>query len=211
MIRVAAVDDHPLVLEGIIAGLASVAPQIEVVATGPTTDDVLARVPGRVDVVLLDLAMARPEGQSLQTDVTRWCARRTAVVICTSQEKPVPLRQAVAAGASGLCLKVDPVDRIAAVIETVAGGEMAYSGELAHALISDDDLVTRLTAREVEVLRQIAAGSTQRMVSRELEIGERAVKEYLDRAVARFRQRGIEPGNAHGLVTRARAEGHLVD
>lgn len=211
MIRLAVVDDHALVIEG----LSSLLRQDEgeeqefvLVASGATSDEVLAQNEV-VDVVLLDLMMERPEGQSITTDVERWCQHGAAVVVHTSQAQPALIRQALAAGASGLVLKTDPLDRILSVVSEVHSGQTSFSGELAHAIATDPQLMTAFSSREIDVLRLISAGSTHRMVAKQLGIGEGAVREYLNRAVSKLRNKGMDPGNAHGVVSQARAEGHL--
>lgn len=208
VIRVAAVDDHALVLAGLRAVLADPQHGIELVAAGSSVHEVV--LPRhRIDVVLLDVRMDRADDEDVASDVRTCLAAGAVVVVHTAQDQPVVVRQAVRAGASGLVLKTDSPEHLAQVIRSVHDGDFACSSEVAAGLIGDPHLVTSFTPREVDVLRLISGGATHRMVAKELGIGERAVKEYLNRAVARLRAKGIEPGNAHGVVKIARTEGHL--
>ncbi len=208
-ITVAAVDDHPVVLSGIGAALTAADPGLRVLAVAESTDELLAGAGADADVVLLDLSMHRPDGQSAETDVRRITARGAVVLLFTSEGRPVPIRRAVAAGASGLVLKVDPIETIVATIRDSVSGELACSGAVAHALLTDASLVTRLSPRQVQILQEISEGLSYRAIARSLAISESTVREHLNRAVAAYRDRGIEAGNAHALVTAAREEGHL--
>ncbi len=208
-IRVAAVDDQPIVLEGIAASVRRHAPDVEVVAIAATVDALLAGPGADADVVALDLTMPRPPGQSIETDVGRLTARGAHVVVFTSEERPVPVRRAVEAGASGLILKVDPVDVVVDTIRNVAAGEFVCSTAMAHALVSDGISATRLTARQLEILRLLTEGASNRMVARTLGVEVVTVREHLRRAGKAYREAGIEPGNTQGLINSARTEGHL--
>ena len=207
-IRVGAIDNHPAILHGVSAMLREVAPDIEVVAIASSVDELIADAPRLPDVVLLDLGMPRTDDPP--TNIRRLVEAGTIVLIYTAEERPVPVRRAIEAGASGLLLKVDPVPAIAEAIRGAVAGEMAFSSTLAHALLADEDTST-LTERQVEILGAIAEGLPYRSVARRLAISESTVREHLNRAVAAYRARGIDPGNSHGLVHRARRDGHLDD
>lgn len=208
-IRVAAVDDQPIVLAGIAAAVRRHAPDIELVAIVTTVDELLAGSGAEADVVVLDLSMPRPSGQSIETDVGRLTAWGAHVVVFTGEERPVPVRRAVEAGANGLIMKVDPIDVVVDTIRNVAAGEFACSTAMAHALVSDGISATRLTERQLEILRLLARGATNRMVARALGVEVVTVREHLRRAAKAYREAGIEPGNTQGLINSARSEGHL--
>lgn len=206
---VAAIDNHPIVLAGIGAALAESAPDLELLAVAASVDELFAGAGAAASVVLLDLGMPR-EGTA-EDDIRRLVGHGMVVLIFTSEERPVPVRRAIAAGASGLLLKVDPVASIAEAIHGALAGELVCSGTLAHALLTDDELMVRLSPRQVDILRSIAEGLPYKAVAKSMHISESTVREHLNRAVATYRQRGLDPGNSHGLVTMARGEGHLPD
>lgn len=210
-IRLAAVDDHPVVLEGIAASVRRHDPEIEVVAITTTVDALLAGPEGKADVVALDLTMPRPTGQSIETDVARLLEHGSRVVVFTSEERPVPVRRAVEAGANGLILKIDPIDVVVTTIRDVAAGDFVCSTAMAHALVSGGLSATRLTPRQLEILTLLAEGATNRMVARALGIEVVTVREHLGRVARAYREAGIEPGNTQGLISSARQEGHLAD
>lgn len=190
------------------AALADVAPDIRLVAVAATVEGLLAQTPVAPQVVLLDLGMpgTRPE-----SNIARLIEAGSIVLIYTSEERPVPVRRAIEAGASGLLLKIDPVETIATSVRDVVDGSLACSGPLAHALLTDQSVMARLSPRQVEILRSISEGLPYKTIARRLEISEATVREHLNRAVASYRDRGLDPGNAHGLVSRARLEGHLSE
>lgn len=210
-ISVAAVDNHPIVLAGIGAALTQTAPDLTLEAVASSIDDLLSGPGAAADIVLLDLRMDRPDGREPEDDVKLLVDRGFVVLIYTSEERPVPVRKAIVAGASGLLLKVDPIESIAAAIRDAMDGQLACSGPLAHALLTDEEVVSHLSPRQVEILRNISEGLPYRSIARNLDISESTVREHLNRAVAAYRGRGFDLGNSHGLVRVARAEGHLDD
>lgn len=207
MIRVGAIDNHPVVLAGIRGALAESAPDLELVAIAATVDELLEQAPEGVDVVLLDLHMpGQPPAEEL---VERLVGLGVVVLVFTAEERPVPVRRAIAAGAAGLVLKVDPIERIAQSIRDGFAGELACSGQLAAALLTDASLGARLSQRQIEILQAVSTGLPYRLVARQLGISEVTVREHLARAARAYRDGGVEIGNVHGLISRARADGHL--
>ncbi|MDP2775452.1 MAG: response regulator transcription factor [Nocardioides sp.] len=206
-IRVAAIDDHPIVLRGIQAVLADCHPDLEMVAIVGTVDDLLDG-PGRdAHVVLLDLG--RPDALSPGEEVSRLVAEGLKVLVFTGEDRPVPIAAAVQAGASGLVLKADPDDVLAQAVRDAAAGELVCSGPVAGALVGQRELVVRLTARQVEILELIADGVPRRSIARRLTITENTIAEHLKRIVASYRAQGVDLGNAHSIVRRAQQDGHL--
>ncbi|WP_370291199.1 response regulator [Nocardioides sp.] len=207
-ITVAAVDNHPIVLEGVGAALARTAPDVELVAIAGSVDDLLAGPGAGAKVVLLDLSM--PGQHPAEVSVRRLVERGTKVLVFTSEERPVPVRRAIEAGASGLLLKVDPIETIAQAVRDVVNGELACSGPLAAMLLTDASLDARLSPRQIEILTAVSEGLPYRLVAKRLGVAEVTVREHLNRAAQAYRDRGVETGNVHGLLSRARADGHLT-
>jgi DNA-binding NarL/FixJ family response regulator len=206
-VRIAAVDDQPIVLHGVTSVLEQAASDIELVAVATSVDELLAGPGAAADVVLLDLHMPRTDGAA--SNVRRLTAHGTRVLLFTSEERPVPIRQAIAAGAQGLVLKIDPTPTIAQAVRDVFEGRTACSGPFAQALLDDGNAVARLSPRGVEILRAISEGLPYKAVARRLSIGEATVREHINRSVLAYRELGVETGNSHGLVSRARQDGYL--
>lgn len=207
VIRVGAIDNHPIVLAGVGAALAQSASDLTLVAIAESVDDLLTAAPEGVDVVLLDVHM--PGQPAVEETVARLVALDVVVLLFTAEDRPVPVRRAVAAGAAGLVLKVDPVETIAQAIRDAVAGELACSGQLAAALLTDASLGARLSERQIEILQAVSTGLPYRMVARQLGISEVTVREHLARAARAYRDGGVDIGNVHGLISQARADGHL--
>jgi DNA-binding NarL/FixJ family response regulator len=160
------------------------------------------------DVVVLDLYLGRDDTPSTGSipDLTAWGAR---VLLHTSAEFPVPVRQAVAAGALGLSLKNDGLEAMLDAVRVVATGEFACSSTVAGALLTDDDLIAELTARELEVIQAIDDGLTHREIARRHNIAESTVKDHLKSVRAKYVKLGRDISNAHSIVREARRDGWI--
>lgn len=207
LVRVAAIDDHAVVREGIELSLARRAPDLRLVASVDDVETFLT-LGVTADVLLLDLGLA--DGSSAPS-IPRLTATGAKVLVYTTQEKPVPLRAAVAYGACGVLLKSDPPETLVAAVRGAARGEFCCSGPLAHALLNDPGLVAELSPRQVEILRALDEGLTYRQVAASYGAAKDAasVKTHLARIREKFRALGLEPGNTHHLAWLAQQQGHL--
>lgn len=205
LLRLACVDDHAVVREGIQAHLRQVAPEIVVAASTESVEELMTSgIP--VDVALVDLRLR--EDTSLPW-IPRLLETGARIALYTTEERPVPLREAVAAGVSGVLLKSDPLHTVVDGIRMVARGEFVCSGPLAHALITDESLVVELSDQQRQVLQCLDEGLDYRATGRVLGISEGTVKTYLARIREKFRSHGLEAGNSHQLTKHAQQQGHL--
>jgi DNA-binding NarL/FixJ family response regulator len=203
-ITVAIVDDHEVVREGVERHLQGGVPEVEIVGSAATVGELPKGVVP--DIVILDLVLR--EGTSLE-DVPALVEGGSRVLLYTSEERPVPLRQAVDLGVSGVLLKGDPIATVGTGISMAMEGHFYVSGPLAHALITDDDLVADLSDQQRQVLQCINEGLDYRATARVMNISGNTVKEYLARIRDKYRDRGLHPGNSHHLTRLAHEEGHL--
>jgi len=204
VIRLAVVDNHEVVREGVAARISAAAPEIEVVASTETVEELLA-LQVEPTVVLLDLWLE--EGDSLRHVPT--LVEHARVLLYTTEQRPVPLRAAVALGAGGLSLKSDPLDSVVEGVRQLAAGEFFCSGALAHALLTDDRAVAELSERQVEILQALSDGLDYRGVATLLECSQGAVKTHLTRVRDKFEAIGLHPGNSHHLTRLATEQGYL--
>ncbi|MFL6088523.1 MAG: LuxR C-terminal-related transcriptional regulator [Aeromicrobium sp.] len=204
-VTVAVVDDHAIVRESVALHLDRLNRPVAVVGHFDTISAFKA-ADIKADVVVLDLHLR--DGSSVE-QIPELVSSGIAVLLYTAEERPVPLREAVAAGISGLMLKGDPLATLLDGIESVAAGEFYVSGPLAHALISDSDLVADLSEQQRQVLQCINEGLDYRATARVMGISGNTVKEYLARIRDKYRDLGVKPGNAHHLTRLAKDEGHL--
>lgn len=204
-IRLAVIDNHDVVRAGIAALLADSAPDIELVHSA---GDVRACLGGHVmaDVVLLDLLLDDGTSHDAIPQLVQLGAR---VLVYTTEERPVPLRRAVALGAQGVLLKSDPLRTVVTGVRMAMAGEFCCSGPLAHALVTDDSLAVDLSEQQRQVLQCLDEGLDYRATGRVLGISEGTVKTYLARIREKYRASGLEPGNSHHLTRSAFDQGHL--
>jgi DNA-binding NarL/FixJ family response regulator len=182
MIRVLVADDHPIVRGGIV-GLLGAADDIEVVgeaADGTAAVRLAAQL--RPDLVLMDLRMPHLDGAAATAQILAENPA-TRVLILTTYESDDQILGAIAAGASGYLLKAAPQAEIIEGVRSVYGGQTVLAPVIAARLVqrvrADAAPTPRLSARELQVLRLVAAGESNPQIARSLFIGEATVKTHL--------------------------------
>ncbi len=213
MVRVLLVDDHPVVRSGLRAVLEATG-RVEVVGEAASGEQALALVPSaRPDVVLMDLNLGDGiDGVTTTTRIlatgptTLGAARPPAVLILTTYDHDADIVRAVEAGASGYLLKDASPEAIADAVAAAARGETVLASGLAQRLVSRMRAPSEptLTPRELEVLRLVADGSSNRAIARALFVSEATVKTHLVHA---YEKLGVD--NRTGAVTVARERGLL--
>lgn len=199
-IRVLLVDDQPMIRTGIRLILEA-EPDITVVGEagdgGSGVDDTRALQP---DVVLMDIRMPRVDGvEATRRIVASGSASR--VVILTTFDLDEHVHDALRAGASGFLVKDGPAESLVAAVRTVAQGDAVISPGVTRRLLDrfarlpdrSSDPVPRnldaLTAREVEVLRELTRGLSNTEIARELQVSEATVKTHVANILAKYRLR----------------------
>ena len=188
-IRVALVEDDPLIRAGIAAVLTA-RPDLDVVGEASDGDEAAALVEAcRPDVLVLDIRMARLDGVAATRQVCAGAAAPPVLILTTFDGDPQVL-QALQAGASGYVLKRN-VDDLAPAIRRVADGEVwldpAVAGRVLAAVValprpgSPDALVATLTPREREVLALLAEGLSNAELAERLFVAVGTVKTHLSR------------------------------
>lgn len=176
-IRVALVDDHALVRDGIKALLA-VMPPLEVVGEAESGADAIEMV-GRCqpDLLLVDISLRDMNGLEL-TRVLRSQYPSLKVLVLSMYDNNEYVSESVRAGASGYVLKNSPSREIIAAIEAIASGGTFYSAEIAQRLIADKNTDNELTPRESQVLYKMAQELNNKEMARELDISVRTVETH---------------------------------
>ncbi|MBV9445745.1 MAG: response regulator transcription factor [Streptosporangiaceae bacterium] len=211
VIDIAAVDDHPIILDSIASWVMAGDPvegDIRVVATVATVDALLAG-PGRhADVVLLDLDLA--DGTSVERNVAAILAAGPAVLVLSASEKPVEVRTAMRAGALGYVLKSEQTRQIREAIREVAVGRDWISPRLARILATDDDASRpALSHQETRALQLYATGMPMKSVARKMTISDETAKQYLGRVREKYARAGRTANTKLELYHRAVEDGHL--
>jgi len=174
------VDDHPVVrdgLHGIFAGDAD----FEVVAEAADGQEALARLARvDVDVMLLDLRMPRMGG----VDTLRALALQkpdVRVLVLTTFDTDRDVLPAIEAGATGYLLKDASATELKDAVRAAYAGRPVLAPSVAGRLIGQVRRGTEpgLSPREIDVLRLVAAGTTNREAARQLLVSEATVKTHL--------------------------------
>jgi two-component system NarL family response regulator len=176
-LRILVADDHHIVRSGLVASL-GLEDDLEVVGEAESGAQAIALFPQcQPDVVLMDLRMAG--GSGIETTATlRAQAPEARVIIYTTFDGDEDVYRAVQAGARGYLLKSAPRTDLLTAIRTVAAGERYLPPELAQRLaarVAGPDI----SARELEVLRLISAGRSNKEIGATLHIAEDTVKRHV--------------------------------
>ncbi len=208
VIDIAAVDDHPIILESVAGWVGADQGDIRVVATAATVAALLAG-PGRhAKVVLLDLDLG--DGTTAEENVAAIRAAGPEVLVLSASDRPSAVRAAVRAGARGYALKNEQADQIRAAIKEVAAGRDWISARLAY-ILATDDAVGRptLSHQERRALQLYATGLPMKSVAKKMAISEETVKQYLGRVRQKYTLAGRAAPPKLELYHRAVEDGHL--
>jgi len=208
VIDVAAVDDHPIILESVAGWVTQEEGDIRVVATAATVAALLAGPGRQADVVLLDLDLA--DGTTVEGNVAAILAAGPSVLVLSASDRPLAVRAAIAAGARGYALKNEQASQIRAAIKEVAAGGDWVSPRLAY-ILATDDAPDRpaLSNQETRALQLYAAGLPMKSVANRMTISEETVKQYLGRVREKYARAGRAAPTKIELYYRAVEDGHL--
>jgi len=189
-VRVLMADDQALFRRGLFVLLGS-EPGIEVVAEAQDGEEAIARAAELApDVVLLDVRMPRMDGIEAARRI-RELLPSTKVLMLTVSDEEDDLYEAIKAGANGYLLKEVSVEDVAAAIHAVVQGQSFISPSMASKLLREFNALARqaaereqlpapvLTPRELEVLRLVARGMSNKDVADHLFISENTVKNHV--------------------------------
>lgn len=195
VIRVAVVDDHPLVREG-TAAIVARADDMEIAGVAGSLDELRPMLDGSVDVLLLDLRL----GQESGFELLRGSAGVTlpAVVCLTSYDYPQYADAAMRLGASGFVVKTAPTSELLDAVRRVAAGGMAFGIRPGRGVVLSD--------RERQVVQLIVAGASNDEIGAQLGISARTVESHLRRLFDR-----TQVASRTELASRALREGWLED
>jgi DNA-binding NarL/FixJ family response regulator len=205
-IRILVADDHPVVRDGVVAMLAT-EPDFVVVGEAATGAEAIARATElKPDVVLLDLEMPEVDGVEAIRRM-RATLPDTRVVVFTAFDRDEQIVGALRAGAQGYLLKGAPRQELFRAIRAVhAGGSLLEPVVASKLLRQVRHDVDALTDRELEVLRLLARGASNKRIATELFITERTVKFHVSAILSKLRA-----SNRTEAVARARERGLVSD
>lgn len=187
LVRVAIVDDHPLLREGVSRSLTETG-AFEICGEGASAHDAIRlATEARPDIMLVDLSMPGGGLQALQT--IRVNQPDMKIVVLTVSEANDDVTAALNAGAQGYVLKGVGSKMLAEILHSVAGGETYVSPAIAarmmmslkelNARASPANPLSRLTQRERQILDCVAAGLSNKEVAIRLDLQEKTVKHHM--------------------------------
>ncbi len=186
IIRVVVVDDQRLFTRG-LSGLVDMVPGLEVVGVAHDgAQGVELCRKEEPDVVLMDISMPKMDGISATREI-KDLLPQTAVIILTGHEEDEHVFEGIKAGAQGYLLKDSEPEDLARAIRTVYAGNTLIAPDLAQKMLNTFQAggsggsrlaPPPLTGRELEVIRALAQGMSDRQIARSLGISEKTVRNH---------------------------------
>ncbi|MCE7011051.1 response regulator transcription factor [Kibdelosporangium philippinense] len=201
MVRVAIADDHPVVRDG-LGLLMDMLPDVELVGVAATGLEIVALADAReIDVILMDLRMPKLGGVEAIRKIRARHPDIKVVVLTTYADDVAEIADAYEAGAVDILTKdADRKDIHAAVVA-------AFKGLVSPRIVRrrENRAPDGLTAREVDVLRLIAAGKSNSEIIAQLGVSEATIKTHINRIFAKteseHRAQAVRYAYRHGLAS----------
>ena len=198
MTRILIVDDESLIRRGLKA-LLKLEPDLEIVGEAENGEVALHQVEIlQPDVVLMDVRMSVMDGVAATREIVDRFPN-TKVLVLTTFDTDEYIARAIEYGASGYLLKDTPSEELARAIQAVHQGYTQLGPGIGKKLmsliqhpISPADVppeLAQLTPRELEILRLIATGASNREIAQTLYISEKTVKNHVTRILSRLNLR----------------------
>lgn len=204
-VTVLLVDDHPVVRSGLRAVLEA-SGKVHVVGEAATGEEAVTLATHlQPDVVLCDLRLGQGIDGIETTVRLRALDPAPTVLILTTFDRDAEILGAIEAGAAGYLLKEVNPDVIIDGILGAASGDTVLSPELASRVLRGMRTpLPKLTEREIEVLRQLATGATNKEIARTLFVTEATVKTHLAHVFTKLgvdsRSRAVHVAVETGLI-----------
>jgi two-component system, NarL family, nitrate/nitrite response regulator NarL len=192
-IRIAVVDDHPLLMDGILTAL-RLQSDFEVVGTGHTmVEAVSLAVAHKPDVMLLDIGIRGGGIEAARQILTQ--QPLTRLIMFTASDRPDHVNASLAAGVMGYVLKGANSNELCESIRAVGDGKRYITPELAMTILSphihqaeisttDHSANIKIskkdfTGRELDVIRLLSAGKSNKVIAEELFLSEKTIKNHM--------------------------------
>jgi DNA-binding NarL/FixJ family response regulator len=187
--RVALVDDHPIFAAGLKQLLESDG-HYEVRAVAQSGEEALKAIDfNEIDVALVDVDMPGGGGIELLKAIKRR-SKNCRVIMLTVEEDEETINRAIKEGAQGYILKQESPEHLLKAIQACMGGEILLSNHVYARVVDrirrtsppekeESILYSKLTGREIEIIRLIVQGKSNKQIAQELYISESTVKNHI--------------------------------
>jgi two-component system, NarL family, response regulator len=183
-IRILIVDDHPVVRAGLVSMLGTQS-ELQVIGSASSGDEALNIIQrDSPDVVLLDLRMPGMNGVDTLLAIKRLGFSVRAIIL-TSYETDEDIYRAVQAGAQGYLLKDTSLREMVEAIKVIDGGKR-YIPRLIAARLAERMMRTNITARELEILKMLAKGLTNKQIGHVLGISDNTVRNHVNSIIEKL-------------------------
>ena len=210
MARILLVDDHPLFHEGLASVFARRAPDLAIVSADSAEAGLaLLRGSPAIDLALIDLILPTSDGIAVLTTYGAAVPYIPRVLI-SGKEDPAIVRRARDAGASGFIPKSLPLDRLLGALRGILNGGAYFEAELStegtgeslrpEGAPAGHATAEHLTLRQLEVLKLLGEGRSNKEISSTLAIADRTVRAHLTEL---FRALGVS-GRAQAILAAQR-------
>jgi len=197
-IKVLVADDQRLMREG-LATLLALADDIDIVGQAADGAEAIELAKAqRPDVILMDIQMPHVNGVEA-TKTIRSILPATQIIILTTFDDDEYLLAGLRAGACGYLLKDMPSEQLADAIRSAAKGQSPIGPEMARKLVNlvtqnpiappAPTVASELSEREIEVLRLIAAGLSNKEIAEKLFIAEGTAKNHVSNILSKLEAR----------------------
>lgn len=195
-IKILIVEDHQLVREGLQA-LISTHAQFEIIGTAINGKEAIQKIKTGItpDIILLDHDMPVMSGLEALTIIKKDFFGIKVIMLTMMNTKDL-VEQAIQAGVDGFLFKNSSLDELSLAINQVYHGQKYFTGEVAHILMNkkanpDDALLSRLSDRELEILRLVAKGKSSVEIGALLFISPRTVDTHRNNIIQKLEVHGI--------------------
>ena len=202
LIRILTVDDHPLLRKGIVA-LVDGEADLKIVAEARNGKEAIEAFRShQPDVTLMDLQMPEVDGLDAIDNIRREFPD-ARIVVLTTYSGDVQVLRALKSGIRAYILKSHIHKDLLDTIRAVHAGEKRIAPEIAKEL-ADHAVDDPLSEREIDVLRLIAAGNSNKQIADQLRIGEGTVKSHVSNILSKLnandRAHAVTIGLTRGII-----------
>ncbi len=198
-IKIAIVDDHPMLLKG-LKGILNCHPEIEVTGTYLNGQLLVQDIPdNKPDIILLDIMMPVQNGEELASILHNEFPE-ISILAFTNQEQTYYIRSMLDNGVMGYVLKTCDEETLLQAIKTIYSGKQYFDPMIqghVNQVLQDDRKLT-LTRREKEILQLIAENYSSKEIGERLHMGKRTVDNYRIALLLK-----LDAKNSAGLVKTA--------